>query len=45
MVFKIGTFDDIKAFDTYKPAAELFVPHRVSWVPEIKDAAQKEGMS
>jgi hypothetical protein len=41
---QVGTFDDVNAFDTFKPAAELFAPHRVSWVPEMKDAAQKDGM-
>lgn len=44
-VFKVGTFDDVNAFDNFKPVAELFTTHRVSWVPAIEGAAQKETMS
>ncbi|KAF2689915.1 hypothetical protein K458DRAFT_356297 [Lentithecium fluviatile CBS 122367] len=45
MVFKVGTFDDVNAFDKFKPGAELFAPERVSWVPEMEGAAQKKAMS
>jgi hypothetical protein len=41
---QVGTVDDKGAFDKFKPTAELFTPHRVSWVPELDGCAQKEGM-
>lgn len=44
-VLKVGTFDDVNAFDNFKPVAELFTPHRVSWVPAIEGAAQMTTMS
>jgi len=44
-VVKVGVLDDYEALNTAKPAAELFVKHRVEWVPEMEGAGQVEGMA
>lgn len=36
--------DDAKAMDAAKPALELYVPERVSWVSPISGADQKKDM-
>ncbi|KAI1205529.1 Mss4-like protein [Annulohypoxylon truncatum] len=40
-VVKVGVLDDYEALNEAKPAGELFVNHRVSWVPEVPGATQK----
>ena len=36
--------DDYNAFEDAKPAIELYVPHRVSWVAGVPGADQKKNM-
>jgi len=43
-VIKVGVMDDAKAIDAAKPALELYVPERVSWVSPISGADQKKDM-
>lgn len=44
-VIKVGVMDDVGALAHAKPTVELYAPNRVSWVPEVPGAAQKQGMS
>lgn len=44
MIIKVGVMDDVNAMEGAKPAAELFVEHRVGWVPETEGAQQTKGM-
>lgn len=37
--------DDLSALADAKPSVELYVTHRVDWVPEIPGAKQAQGMS
>ena len=43
-VIKVGVLDDTSALDNLKPAIELYVPHRPSWVSAVEGAAQKKNM-
>ncbi|KAK3666121.1 hypothetical protein LTR17_008326 [Elasticomyces elasticus] len=43
-VIKVGSLEDPKAFDEAKPAIELFVPERISWVGGIQGASQLKEM-
>ncbi|KAK3640341.1 hypothetical protein LTR56_011939 [Elasticomyces elasticus] len=43
-VIKVGTLEDPKAFDEAKPAIELFVPERISWVGGVQGASQLKDM-
>lgn len=43
-VVKVGVMDDINAFEEAKPAIELYVPHRASWVTAVGGADQKKNM-
>jgi hypothetical protein len=44
-VIKAGVLDDVDALDKARPGLELFVPRRVSWVPELANVEQKRTMS
>lgn len=44
MVLKAGVLDDPKHPSENTPKAELFVPHRVAWIPAIDGAAQVDAM-
>ncbi|KAJ8096498.1 Mss4-like protein [Lipomyces tetrasporus] len=43
-IIKAGTLDDINGLDDAKPVTELFVSHRVCWVPAIPDSKQAVAM-
>ncbi|KAL1629200.1 hypothetical protein SLS56_005535 [Neofusicoccum ribis] len=43
-IIKVGVIDGASAMEDAKPAAELFVRDRVSWVPAIAGLEQKEAM-
>ncbi|KAK3679032.1 hypothetical protein LTR78_001485 [Recurvomyces mirabilis] len=43
-VIKVGSLDSPDAFDTAKPAIELFAPERIAWVQAVPDAEQKKDM-
>ena len=40
-----GTLDDGEALEMAKPAGELWVKYRASWLDEIKGAGQMQGFS
>lgn len=42
-VVKVGSMDDPKALEDAKPAIELYVPERISWV-KATDGQQLKGM-
>ncbi|KAI1747714.1 Mss4-like protein [Xylaria castorea] len=44
MVVKAGTLDDVDALEKAHPGVELFADHRVSWVTQVPNAAQKATM-
>ncbi|KAI6778354.1 DUF636 domain protein [Emericellopsis cladophorae] len=41
-IVKCGTLDGTRALEHVKPAVELFVKNRPSWVPALVDATQNE---
>ncbi|KAF2714059.1 DUF636 domain protein [Pleomassaria siparia CBS 279.74] len=41
-VIRVGVMDGTSAIEDAKPAVELFVSERISWVPGIDGAGQKE---
>lgn len=43
-VVKVGTLDDTTSLDSAKPAIELYVTEKPSWVGSIVGADQKKGM-
>ena len=43
-IMKVGCIDDLNALEKFKPDTELYVKHRVAWLPEIAGAAQLQGM-
>ncbi|MCJ1383143.1 hypothetical protein MMC17_006256 [Xylographa soralifera] len=43
-IIKVGCIDDLNALEEFKPDTELYVKHRVAWLPEIPGAAQLQGM-
>ncbi|KAI0888303.1 Mss4-like protein [Annulohypoxylon maeteangense] len=43
-VIKVGVLDDYEALNEAKPVGELFINHRVNWVPEVPGTAQKSAM-
>ncbi|KAM0718691.1 hypothetical protein Q7P37_005762 [Cladosporium fusiforme] len=43
-VLKVGVLDELSALNELKPAVELFVPERVSWLAPQEGAAQFKGM-
>jgi len=43
-VIKVGIMDDLNALNDAKPALELYVPERVSWVNAVGGADQKKNM-
>ena len=43
-IVKVGLIDDPNALNDAKPALELYVIRRVSWVPEVPGADEKEMM-
>ena len=43
-IVKAGVMDDPAALDHARPAVELFVGHRVAWVPELPDTQKLPAM-
>jgi hypothetical protein len=43
-IIKVGVMDGASAMDDAKPAVELYVAERVSWVLPVAGAEQKEAM-
>jgi len=43
-VIKVGVMDDVEALNAAKPAIELYVPERVSWLSGISGADQLKEM-
>lgn len=43
-ILRGGIFDDIEILNQHKPAAELFVNGRVSWICPLEGAGQLSGM-
>lgn len=43
-IIKVGTIDDPKAFEAYKPVLELYTKSRVGYLSPLGGADQKEGM-
>lgn len=39
-ILKVGVLDDYDALNKAKPTTELYVKHRVEWVPETPGAQQ-----
>ncbi|KAI1087295.1 Mss4-like protein [Rostrohypoxylon terebratum] len=41
-VIKAGVLDDYEALNETKPLGELYVKHRVNWVPEVPGSVQNQ---